>query len=209
MDLSDEAIVEEFRQTGDSIKFKSLVRRYQNRIYNAAFRILGNQDEAEEVTQDTFLKVHQGLSGFRKEASFASWIFRIAHNLCVDVVRTKQRRTGVKVVSFDPQSTQNEEDPLDPAVSLSQIADPLPSPAQKVDLDEQQIYIEKSLLQLPENQRTVVVLHDIEGFQYQEIADIVGTSVGTVRSRLHYGRIKLREILAPYFDNQGVQAASR
>lgn len=209
MDLSDEAIVEEFRQTGDSIKFKSLVRRYQNRIYNAAFRILGNQDEAEEVTQDTFLKVYQGLTGFRKEASFASWIFRIAHNLCVDVVRSKQRRTGVKVVSFDPQSTNNEEDSLESAVSLSQIADPLPSPAQKVDLEEQQNYIEKSLLLLPENQRAVVVLHDIEGFQYQEIADIVGTSVGTVRSRLHYGRIKLREILAPYFDNQGVQAASR
>ncbi|HNB25302.1 MAG TPA: sigma-70 family RNA polymerase sigma factor, partial [Candidatus Melainabacteria bacterium] len=94
MDLSDEAIVEEFRQTGDSIKFKSLVRRYQNRIYSAALRILGNPDEAEEVTQDTFLKVHQGISGFRKEASFASWIFRIAHNLCVDVVRTKQRRSG-------------------------------------------------------------------------------------------------------------------
>ncbi len=209
MDLSDEAIVEEFRQTGDSAKFKSLVRRYQNRIYNAAFRILGSPDEAEEVTQDTFLKVHQGLSGFRKEASFASWIFRIAHNLCVDIVRTKQRRTGVKVVSFDPQSTQNEDDPQDQNSALSQIADPLPSPAQKVDLEEQQVFIEKSLMELPESQRTVVVLHDIEGFQYQEIADIVGTSVGTVRSRLHYGRIKLREILAPYFDNQGVQAASR
>jgi len=209
VDLSDEAIVEEFRQTGDSAKFKSLVRRYQNRIYNAAFRILGSPDEAEEVTQDTFLKVHQGLSGFRKEASFASWIFRIAHNLCVDIVRTKQRRTGVKVVSFDPQSTQNEDDPQDQNSALSQIADPLPSPAQKVDLEEQQVFIEKSLMELPESQRTVVVLHDIEGFQYQEIADIVGTSVGTVRSRLHYGRIKLREILAPYFDNQGVQAASR
>jgi RNA polymerase sigma-70 factor (ECF subfamily) len=209
VDLSDEAIVEEFRQTGDSIKFKSLVRRYQNRIYNAAFRILGSQDEAEEVTQDTFLKVHQGISGFRKEASFASWIFRIAHNLCVDTVRTKQRRTGVKLVSFDPQSTQNEDEPPDSNISLSQLADPLPSPAQKVDLEEQQIMIEKSLMELPENQRAVVVLHDIEGFQYQEIADIVGTSVGTVRSRLHYGRLKLREILAPYFDNQGVQAASR
>lgn len=209
MDLSDEAIVEEFRQTGDSIKFKSLVRRYQNRIYNAAFRILGNQDEAEEVTQDTFLKVHQSLSGFRKEASFASWIFRIAHNLCVDMVRTKQRRTGLKVVSFDPQSTANEEESQELGNALSQIADPLPSPAQKVDLEEQHLMIEKSLQQLPESQRTVLVLHDIEGFQYQEIADIVGTSVGTVRSRLHYGRIKLREILAPYFDNQGVQAASR
>jgi RNA polymerase sigma-70 factor (ECF subfamily) len=209
VDLSDESIVEEFRQTGDSIKFKSLVRRYQNRIYNAAFRILGSQDEAEEVTQDTFLKVHQGIAGFRKEASFASWIFRIAHNLCVDTVRTKQRRTGVKVVSFDPQSTQNEDEPPDSSISLSQIADPLPSPAQKVDLEEQQIMIEKSLMELPESQRAVVVLHDIEGFQYQEIADIVGTSVGTVRSRLHYGRLKLREILAPYFDNQGVQTASR
>lgn len=191
MDHTDESIVEQFRQTKDATQFKSLVRRYQNRIYNAAFRILGSKDEAEEVTQDTFLRVHQGLDRFREQASFSSWIFRITHNLCVDLVRAKQRKAGLKVVSFDPQSTQSEDELYDSANSVSQIADPMLSPAQLVDAVEQQEVIQKYLMELPENQRTAIVLHDIEGFQYQEIAEILGTSVGTVRSRIYYGRMKL------------------
>ncbi|MBC7998917.1 MAG: sigma-70 family RNA polymerase sigma factor [Leptolyngbya sp.] len=209
MDHTDESIVEQFRQTKDATQFKSLVRRYQNRIYNAAFRILGSKDEAEEVTQDTFLRVHQGLDRFREQASFSSWIFRITHNLCVDLVRAKQRKAGLKVVSFDPQSTQSEDELYDSANSVSQIADPMLSPAQLVDEVEQQEVIQKYLMELPENQRTAIVLHDIEGFQYQEIAEILGTSVGTVRSRIYYGRMKLRELLTPYFASQGVQTASR
>lgn len=208
MDHTDESIVEQFRQTKDATQFKSLVRRYQNRIYNAAFRILGSKDEAEEVTQDTFLRVHQGLDRFREQASFSSWIFRITHNLCVDLVRAKQRKTGLKVVSFDPQSTQSEEEGFD-SNSVSQIADPMLSPAQLVDAAEQQEVIQKFLMELPESQRTAIVLHDIEGFQYQEIAEILGTSVGTVRSRIYYGRMKLRDLLTPYFASQGVQTASR
>lgn len=209
MDHTDESIVEQFRQTKDATQFKSLVRRYQNRIYNAAFRILGSKDEAEEVTQDTFLRVHQGLDRFREQASFSSWIFRITHNLCVDLVRAKQRKAGLKVVSFDPQSTQSEDELYDSANSVSQIADPMLSPAQLVDAAEQQEVIQKFLMELPESQRTAIVLHDIEGFQYQEIAEILGTSVGTVRSRIYYGRMKLRELLTPYFASQGVQTASR
>lgn len=208
MDHTDESIVEQFRQTKDATQFKSLVRRYQNRVYNAAFRILGSKDEAEEVTQDTFLRVHQGLDRFREQASFSSWIFRITHNLCVDLVRAKQRKTGLKVVSFDPQSTQSEEEGFD-SNSVSQIADPMLSPAQLADAVEQQEVIQKFLMELPESQRTAIVLHDIEGFQYQEIAEILGTSVGTVRSRIYYGRMKLRDLLTPYFASQGVQTASR
>jgi RNA polymerase sigma-70 factor, ECF subfamily len=208
VDHTDESIVEQFRQTKDATQFKSLVRRYQNRVYNAAFRILGSKDEAEEVTQDTFLRVHQGLDRFREQASFSSWIFRITHNLCVDLVRAKQRKTGLKVVSFDPQSTQSEEEGFD-SNSVSQIADPMLSPAQLADAVEQQEVIQKFLMELPESQRTAIVLHDIEGFQYQEIAEILGTSVGTVRSRIYYGRMKLRDLLTPYFASQGVQTASR
>ncbi|HEY9788452.1 MAG TPA: RNA polymerase sigma factor [Candidatus Obscuribacterales bacterium] len=212
MDLTDEALIKKFKTTKDLNQFKSLVRRYQNRLYNTAFRILGNMEEAEEVVQDTFLRVHQNLDGFRDDARFASWVFRITHNVCVDFVRMKQRqKNGVKVMSFDPQScfAEDEHGAESAAVSLGQVADPHPDPAQKLALEEQERMIQQSLLELPDNQREVLVLHDIEGFSYQEIADIVGTSIGTVRSRLHYGRVKLRELLSSYLAGNEIPTASR
>lgn len=205
MDLTDEALLERFRQTRDTSVFKSLLRRYQNRLYNAAFRILGNIEEAEDVVQDTYLKVHQNLSKFDPATcTFAAWLFRIAHNSCLDALRARQRKKGV--VSFDPQSDQDPDGPRD---LVSQAEDPGPGPAEVLDMSEQGRFIAAKLNELPETQRTVLVLHDIEGFSYQEIADIVGANLGTVRSRLHYGRLKLRELLEPYYASRIVSGASR
>lgn len=208
MDLSDEALIESFRKTKDSSHFKSLVRRYQNRIYNAAYRVLGNTEEAEEVVQETYIKVHQNLPSFRQQSSFGAWIFRIAHNCCVDMMRAKQRRGGFHVLAFDPQAAGDGEE-SDTTRVVSQIADDTPCPAEQVDLTEQSEVIQSSLAELPESQRMVLVLHDIEGFSYQEIAEIVGANLGTVRSRLHYGRLKLRQLLEPYFASHNISPASR
>ncbi|HEY9870844.1 MAG TPA: RNA polymerase sigma factor [Candidatus Obscuribacterales bacterium] len=209
MDLTDEALIESFRRTKDPSHFKSLVQRYQNRIYNAAFRILGSTEEAEEVVQDTFIKVHQNVAKFQRQSTFASWVFRIAHNLCVDLMRARQRRRGFFVLSFDPQAAPDNDDSPEGLHVVSQVADRGPTPAQMLDSREQAHIIEASLRQLPDSQRTVVVLHDIEGFSYQEISDIVGANLGTVRSRLHYGRLKLRELLEPYFSQQDISPAPR
>ena len=191
--------------------FQSLVRRYQSRIFTASFRILSNAEEAEEVVQDTFLKVHHNIAKFRQQASFAAWVFKIAHNLCMDILRNRQRRRGFRLLSFDPQSSAPEqhEDAVEIYNVISQLADPSSDPSQTLELREQGTIVADSLKQLTDNQRTVVVLHDIEGFSYQEIAEIVGTSIGTVRSRLHYGRIKLKELLEPYFSQQNMSAISR
>jgi RNA polymerase sigma-70 factor (ECF subfamily) len=210
MDLSDEALLENYRRTKDMTQFKSLVRRYQTRIYSVAVRILGNTEEAEEVMQDTFVKVHQNLDKFKHEASFSAWVFKIAHNLCVDLLRNKKRVHPFPVLSFDPQSTAADEETGEArSYVVSQLADEAPGPEQKADSDEQERVIAASLGQLPENQREVLVLHDIEGFSYQEIAEIVGASIGTVRSRLHYGRLKLRELLEPYFSSHSMSPAPR
>jgi RNA polymerase sigma-70 factor (ECF subfamily) len=210
VDLTDEALIENFRATKDSNHFKSLVRRYQIRLYSAAYRILGNKDEAEEVVQETYIRVHQNLAKFRNESSFGSWIFKIAHNICMDTLRSKRRTTGVVQMSFDPQSSFNEDEPAEGSSNVVlQIADESPCPAVTLDLNEQSEIIEESLRALPESQRTVVVLHDIEGFSYQEISDIVGANLGTVRSRLHYGRLRLRQLLEPYFSAANMSAASR
>jgi RNA polymerase sigma-70 factor (ECF subfamily) len=209
MDLSDEALVENYRRTKDMNYFKSLVRRYQTRVYSVAVRILGNTEEAEEVMQDTFVRVHQNLDKFRNEASFSAWLFKIAHNQCVDILRNK-RRTQPSMLSFDPQfSPADEEGSVGGRYVVSQLADEAPTPEQRADSDEQEKVIAASLRQLPENQREVLVLHDIEGLTYQEIAEIVGASIGTVRSRLHYGRLKLRELLEPYFSSHSMSPAPR
>lgn len=207
VDLTDEALVANFLQTKDPTCFKSLVRRYENRLYNAAFRILGNAEEAEEVVQDTCLKLHQNIDRFRSQSTFAAWIFRIAHNTCLDKLRSKQRRKGFNLFSFDPLARQEEGE--EASMVVSQAADTAPNPAEKLDLNEQGAIISESLKKLPETQRTVVVLHDIEGFSYNEISTIVGANIGTVRSRLHYGRLKLRELLEPYFERTDMTPASR
>lgn len=201
VEKTDEAIVEQYRQTGDMNSFKSLVRRYQNRIYNACYRMLGNKEEAEEVVQDTFLKIHQGIDKFRSEATFAAWAFRIAHNLCVDILRVRHRKRGLKLMPFNTSHAVLEDGDLDMS-QVQQLADTGAEPGMRLDLIEESKVLESSLANIPDSQRIVLVLFDIEGFSYQQIADIVGTSVGTVRSRLHYGRIKLKELLEPYYKEQ-------
>jgi RNA polymerase sigma-70 factor (ECF subfamily) len=208
VDLSDEALIQNFRQTQDPAYFKSVVRRYESRIYSAVLRILGNAEEAEEVVQDTFLKLHQNIAKFRSHSSFAAWIFRIAHNSCMDRMRIRQRRRVFQFWSFDPQSI-TEHDEADEGRVIVQIADPGPNPQEVLDASEQEALIDRSLRALPESQRTVVVLHDIEGFSYQEIAEIIGSNIGTVRSRLHYGRSKLKELLENYFEPTDIAPASR
>jgi RNA polymerase sigma factor (sigma-70 family) len=206
---SDEALLESFRQTQDPTYFKSLVRRYQNRIYNTGYRMLGIAEEAEEVVQETCMKVLQNFDKFRRQSTFAAWIFRIAHNACLDLLRAKRRRNLFHMLSFDPQSSPDDDDAGDGSPAISQATDPGLDPAQELDLTEQGEIIAASLASLPEQQRAVVVLHDIEGFSYQEISEIIGANLGTIRSRLHYGRTKLKELLEPYFCARGMTPAPR
>lgn len=198
MDLTDEALVENYRQTKDFKYFGTLTRRYQNRLFNVAHRILGNAEEAEEVVQDTLLKAHSSLESFRKQSSFSSWIFRITNNVCVDRLRARRRKNFFNILSFNAKSHYDAETE-NIVEGVGQIADDTPNPLEEMDIEEEGQMVLKALAKLPEVQRTVLVLHDIEGFIYQDIAEITGTSIGTVRSRLHYGRLKIRELLTPYF----------
>lgn len=210
MDLSDEALINKFRATREGRYFQFLVDRYQNRLYNAAFRILSNSQESEEVVQETFIRVLKNLEKFRNQASFAAWVFKVAHNLCIDIIRAKQRRGKLPEMVFDPQSTTDQNDQTEVNLGVvSQIADSEPGPEQQVDEQEKEEIIATSLGRLSESQRTVIVLHDIEGFSYEEIAEIVGASVGTVRSRLHYGRLKLKEMLTSYFQGNPIASYPR
>jgi RNA polymerase sigma-70 factor, ECF subfamily len=204
---TDEELIEQFRDSADMGIFKTLVRRYQNRVFAMALRTLDSNEEAEEVVQETFVKVHQNLSKYRQNSLFSSWLFRIAHNQCMDLMRLKQRRMDGQMAVFDPQLGGGASDDLNVdngRETVFQLADKTPNPAQSLDMREQYEFVQNSLAQLPESQKIVLILHDMQGFSYLEIADIVGTSIGTVRSRLHYGRIKLRELLLPYFSTESI-----
>ncbi len=213
VDLSDdEALLDKFRQTKDPAHFKSLVRRFQNRIYNSAYRILGNAEEAEEVVQETCIRVYQGIDKFKKTTSlsFAAWVFRIAHNSCLDSIRIRQRKRTAQPIAFDPQAEAVESDNgSGSALVVTQVADPSPGPQEMLDKQEQGKLVAQKLNLLPDSQRIVLVLHDVEGFSYQEVADIVGEPLGTVRSRIHYGRLKLRELLEPYYSSNTMSQRSR
>ena len=209
MDLSnDEALLDKFRETRDPALFKSLVRQYQNRIYNSAFRILGNAEEADEVVQETCIRMHHSIDKFARTSSLSAWVFRIVHNTCMDMIRNRSRKKTA--IPFDPQAAE-ESAPEGSGGGgiLAQAPDPSPGPAERLDKNEQSEIVAEMLKLLPESQRIVMVLHDVEGFSYQEVADIVGEKLGTVRSRIHYGRIKMRELLEPYYMSNTITQTSR
>jgi RNA polymerase sigma-70 factor (ECF subfamily) len=171
-------------QRGDVESFNALVRMYEGRVYNLGFRMLGDTDSAADASQEAFLSAFRNLRSFRG-GSFRSWLLRIATNVCYDVLRAKKRRPAVSLDASDPDA---DDSPL-------QIADHHESPDDLAIRRELAIAIQAGLAHLPEDQRLVVVLSDVQGLAYEEIAQITNTNLGTVKSRLSRGRARMREIL--------------
>jgi RNA polymerase sigma-70 factor (ECF subfamily) len=172
MDDADEELAAR-AQAGDRQAFALLVRRHQERVFRFVLRMLGNRDEAMDLTQDSFLKAWNALPGWRPEARFATWLLQIARNATLDLLR---RRRRVEFVPLDPGETAS--DPHDPA----------PSPEQRL-ADRQRIgLLERALAALPPEQREILLLRELEGMNYAEIAATLGINEGTVKSRLARGR---------------------
>ena len=172
-------------QRGDVEDFNALVRLYEGRVYNLCYRMLGDPDSAADAAQDTFLSAFRNLRSFRG-GSFRSWILRIATNTCYDVLRARKRRptTSLDIDADDEDSSS----PL-------QIADRGETPADFALRRELAAAIQSSLSELPDEQRAILILSDIEGLAYEEIAQITNTNIGTVKSRLSRGRARLRDLL--------------
>jgi len=174
----------ETAQRGDVESFNALVRLYEGRVYNLCYRMLGDPESAADAGQDAFLSAFRNLRSFRG-GSFRSWILRIATNTCYDVLRVRKRRPSV---SLDLDSGQDDDQPL-------QIADSSEPPDEFALRRELATAIQHGLTSLPEEQRIVLILSDIEGLAYEEIAQITNTNLGTVKSRLSRGRARLRDVL--------------
>lgn len=168
---------------GDLDAFNEIVDWYQGLIFRVCYRVLGNQTKAEDATQDTFIKAYTSLDQYHG-GSFKSWLTRIATNRCYDVIRAERRRPAG---SLDAEPVEAE-----PTWSMEPASEEPESYASRSQLSH---YLETALNQLSEDQRVVVVLYDVHGYSYEEIAEIVDASLGTVKSRISRGRSRLREIL--------------
>lgn len=187
----DDSVLIQQSQAGDTTAMERLILKYQNRIHNVILKMCGNADDAAELTQETFVKVIESIDKFKGRSSFYTWLFRIGVNLtlnhCQRSARTAPRSLDADEPSPDGQTRQL----LKEFLTDDRAADPAVL-AQSRELCE---LARQSLLQLEEPQRTVVVLRDIEGMTYAEIADVLNIELGTVRSRLSRARSHLRDVL--------------
>jgi RNA polymerase sigma-70 factor (ECF subfamily) len=164
--------------------FNSLVEIHQRAVYNLCLRMLGNSSLAEDATQEAFFSAYRGMAGFKGQ-HFRPWLMRIASNACTDELRRRGRRPAMSIDAPLPGS----EEPID-------LPDTAAGPEAQALRRETQGVVQAALLRLPPDQRLAVVLCDIQGFAYEEIAEAMRTSVGTVKSRIARGREKLRRELA-------------
>ncbi|MCY4527439.1 MAG: sigma-70 family RNA polymerase sigma factor [Chloroflexi bacterium] len=177
----DEPQLVDRSRDGDLSAFNAIVERYQSQVYNVSARILGDRHLAEDVAQETFIKAHRSLNGFRG-GSLRAWLLRIASNLSLDATRSRKRR---------------------PAESLEEagerpgffVPSEGPGPEQEALRGELRETIQECIMSLPADQRAVVALVDVQGLSYDEAAEVIGSAVGTVKSRLARGRRRLRDSL--------------
>jgi RNA polymerase sigma-70 factor (ECF subfamily) len=174
---------------GDPTAFEAIVTAYSSSLFTMAFRMMGNREDAEDLHQEVLLKVHSALGKFRGESSLRTWIFRIAVNAARNRVRWWNRLKRGHPISLDAVDA-------DARPYADRIADPKPGPEGTTYGSEIQERVQQELDQLPWNQRMVVVLRDIDGMEYREIARTLEISLGTVKSRLARGRDALRHALA-------------
>lgn len=169
--------------------FDGLVERYHKQAYNIAYRMTGNHNDAEDLTQEAFIRAFRFFSQYKRELPFDSWLYKIMSNVFVDMLR---RRPKAHIRSLDqPVATEDGD-------ALIEIADPSDGPEEILLSHEMDARVQRALNSISEDFRLAVIYADIEGLSYEEIAEAMSCSIGTVRSRLHRGRKLLRERLKAY-----------
>lgn len=173
-ELTDAQLIDRYLD-GDKRAFGELVRRYQNYVYNLAFRLSGNAADAEDLTQEVFLMLMRKVSQWRREAKFSTWLYRVTANLCLD--RLRGVRESVSLDDYDPPASDD--------------------PAAEVEAADFYDQVQRALLEIPLDFSAAVVLRDIKDLSYDEVAAVLELAPGTVRSRISRGRALLAEKLRP------------
>jgi RNA polymerase sigma-70 factor, ECF subfamily len=183
MALADSELINQFNN-GNEQAFTELIERYQHKVYNTSFRMLGNHEDALDLAQESFIKVYQNLNRFKFNSSFSTWLFKITSNLCRDKLRKKQHILTTYSMSEDKINKKAME-------NIEKADNP-----ENISISRQlSISIQEKIDQLSPKHKTVFVLREFEGLSYEEIAAVLEISVGTVKSRLSRARRSLREDL--------------
>jgi len=186
----DQALVE-LAVGGDKKAFRKLVERYQRKIYTIAYGIVRNPDTALDVTQDTFVKVHRNLATFKGDSSFYTWVYRIVLNLCIDRKRREARQAEV-----DYDDAIAHEDGFTSGPTLASTG--IDSPAKAAHRKELVEHMDKALATLSEEHRSILLLREVEGLSYEELAETLNVPKGTVMSRLFHARKNFQKSLSRY-----------
>ena len=195
---AEEAIFVARLQANEDAAYDELVRTYSGSIFHVAYRMLGDSAEAADAVQEIFLKVFRNIAGFKGEAALKTWIFKIAFSEILNRLRWWKRRHRYATTSLDDQPNGNG------VRAAHSVASSSPTPEQVLQSKEEEGAIQLALSRLSKDHRSIIVLRDIEGFSYTEIADVLGVSIGTVKSRLARGRADLKKSLIRYLSVQRV-----
>jgi RNA polymerase sigma-70 factor (ECF subfamily) len=185
----DEIALIQAAREGDINSFNHLVMAYQDLVYNQAFRMIGEEESADDATQNTFISAYNHIKSFRG-GSFKAWLLRIVTNACYDELRRRKRRPTVPLEPADDDGEELE--------SAKWMADPANQPEEQVQVAELQQAIQHCLDNLPSDFRAAVIMVDIQGFDYFEAAAAIGKPIGTIKSRLARARLRLRDCLSSF-----------
>lgn len=178
---------------GDESAFKLIVESRKDLVYNTAIGLLQNAEDAEDITQEVFVKVFESIHQFKGESAFSTWLYKIAVTKSLELIRSRKRKKRFAfVTSLFGENNEPRYDPVD-----------FVHPGVQMDNRERAAKLMQAISQLVENQRVAFTLHKIEGVSYQEIAEIMGVTISAVESLIHRAKANLRKILEDYYKNQG------
>ncbi len=186
-------------QGGDVIAFEELIESYQKTIFSIAYRIAGNPDDAADMTQEVLVKFFKNLNKFKGNSKFSTWLYRVATNTCLD-----ERKRTIRHMNY----SLDQEIETDEGAFAGELADTSPTPEESAERHAIKGAINLAISKLKDEHKKVIILRDIQGFSYDEIAKIMHCSTGTVKSRINRARLQLKKILSEnmeLFENYFVQ----
>ncbi|WP_010252495.1 RNA polymerase sigma factor [Acetivibrio cellulolyticus] len=173
-------------KSGDVEAFEQLIESCQKKVFNIAYRMIGNYDDANELAQEVFIKAFRSIKKFKGDSLFSTWIYKVTANVCLDEIRRRKKKM---VVSLDEEIEYSDGE------VKRQIADNAPTPDIAAETNEVKNAVNKSIQELPEDYKSIIILRDIQGFSYEEISKIFNCPEGTVKSRINRARQALKKIL--------------
>lgn len=182
--MSEQELIQAAR-SGDQRAFAALVEANQGMVYSLAYRMTGNSEDAADLTQEAFLNAWRGLARFQGQASFSTWLYRLTSNACIDFLRREKRRSALSL-TLEPDEEESRQ---------AEVSDERWSPEALLDRQESLQAVRRALGQLSDEHREVLLLRELEGLSYREIAQALGLEEGTVKSRIARARLALRDFL--------------